>query len=212
MFSLLHLYLQACVINGAGVCVRFILTQLCFFVGFFTTHVTAGSSSSTLFTTYLYYISLLHNFTTGSSSSTLSLLLCPYYSVFTTLSLLLLCLYYRELIQHSRFNRMLLRAFNCSPESARAAEYQAKNTLINNNFGKKNLQKIFSSQKIFFITEMVSAPPSTPVIKKKIQNQQLELCLTWYSVYMCGFFSIIMYDDVTYVYVMYDDVTYVYYV
>ena len=168
MFSLLHLYLQACVINGAGVCVRFILTQLCFFVGFFTTHVTAGSSSSTLFTTYLYYISLLHNFTTGSSSSTLSLLLCPYYSVFTTLSLLLLCLYYRELIQHSRFNRMLLRAFNCSPESARAAEYQAKNTLINNNFGKKNLQKIFSSQKIFFITEMVSAPPSTPVIKKKI--------------------------------------------
>jgi hypothetical protein len=30
-----------------------------------------------------------------------------------------------ELIQHSRFNRMLLRVFNCSPESARAAEYQA---------------------------------------------------------------------------------------
>jgi hypothetical protein len=30
-----------------------------------------------------------------------------------------------ELIQHSRFNRMLHRVFNCSPESARAAEYQA---------------------------------------------------------------------------------------
>ena len=29
-----------------------------------------------------------------------------------------------ELIQHSRFNLMLLRAFNCSPESAREAEYQ----------------------------------------------------------------------------------------